>query len=112
VADCLFCGIVAGEIPSRRVHEDERVVAFHDVSPKAPLHVLVVPRAHVTSVAETADESLLGHVVAVAARVAKDQGYGERGFRIVANAGPDAGMSVPHLHFHVLAGRALGWPPG
>ena len=112
MADCLFCRIVAGEVPSRRAYEDDRVVAFHDVSPKAPLHVLVVPRSHVTSVAAIDDESLLGHIVAVAARIAKEQGYGERGFRLVANAGPDAGMSVPHLHFHVLAGRPLGWPPG
>lgn len=112
MADCIFCRIVAGQMPSRRVHEDERVVAFHDANPKAPLHVLVVPRAHVATVADTDDESLLGHIVSVASRVAKEHGYGERGFRLVANAGPDAGMGVPHLHFHVLAGRALGWPPG
>ncbi len=112
MADCVFCKIVARELPADVVHEDDRVVAFRDVAPKAPLHVLVVPREHIETIAHTQDESLAGHIVLTAAQVAKREGYGESGFRLVANTGRDAGMGVPHLHFHVLAGRALSWPPG
>ncbi len=111
MADCLFCGIAAREIPATIVHEDDDVVAFRDLRPVAPLHVLVIPKKHVASLAE-ADASLAGTVAAAAARVAREAGYAERGYRVVANVGPDAGQSVAHLHFHVLAGRALGWPPG
>lgn len=111
VAGCLFCGIAAREIPATIVHEDDDVVAFRDLRPVAPLHVLVIPRKHVASLAE-ADPALAGAVAAAAARVARDAGYAGRGYRVVANVGPDAGQSVAHLHLHVLAGRALGWPPG
>jgi histidine triad (HIT) family protein len=111
VAECLFCKIAAHEIPSEVVHEDEHVVAFRDVDPRAPLHVLVIPRRHVTSIGE-ADPETIGRVGAAAAKIAGDAGYAEKGYRLVTNVGPDAGQSVPHLHFHVLAGRHLGWPPG
>ncbi len=107
---CLFCRIVAREIPSQVVLDDGEVLAFKDLHPVAPLHVLVVPTSHVASAA-TADRDTLGAVAAAAARVARDAGYGDR-FRLVANTGAQAGQSVDHLHFHVLAGRSLGWPPG
>jgi histidine triad (HIT) family protein len=111
MADCLFCKIAKHEIPAKVVHEDDHLVAFHDVNPMAPLHVLVIPKRHVASIDE-ADVDTIGRVGAAAARVARDAGYTERGYRVVANVGPDAGQSVAHLHFHVLAGRRLGWPPG
>lgn len=110
--DCLFCKIVAGEMKSQIVHQDEHVVAFKDITPRAPLHVLVVPRRHVASLNAADDPLLVGRVALAAAKVARDAGYGERGFRVVANSGPEAGQSVDHLHFHVLAGRHLSWPPG
>jgi histidine triad (HIT) family protein len=114
VDDCLFCRIASGEIPADIVVEDELVVAFRDISPKAPTHVLLIPREHITSAAELRDEHgpLLGRLFATAAQVARDDGVVESGFRLVSNAGSGAGQSVPHLHFHLLGGRSLGWPPG
>lgn len=111
MAACLFCGIATHAVPATIVHEDDDVVAFRDLRPVAPLHVLVIPKAHVASLAD-ADATLAGKVAVAAARIAADAGYAERGYRVVANVGPDAGQSVGHLHLHVLAGRALGWPPG
>jgi histidine triad (HIT) family protein len=111
VAQCLFCGIAAHEIPATIVHEDDEILVFKDVRPQAPLHVLAIPKKHVASLAE-ADPALAGRVALAASKAAADAGYGERGYRVVTNVGPDAGQSVPHLHFHVLAGRALTWPPG
>ena len=108
---CVFCRIASHEVPSQIVFEDDHVVAFKDLNPRAPLHVLVIPRAHVTSLAE-ADGATIAHVGMAAARVAKDAGYADRGYRVVTNVGGGAGQTVPHMHFHVLAGRALGWPPG
>ena len=112
--DCLFCRIVAGEIPADIVFQDERAVAFRDINPQAPVHVLVIPRDHLESLDEAArsDEALLGHLLRVAARVANDQGLSEGGYRTVVNTGAGAGQSVFHLHLHVLGGRALAWPPG
>ena len=110
-AECLFCKIAAHEIASRIVLEDDDVVAFHDVNPMAPLHVLVIPKRHVGSIAD-ADAGVIGKIGTAAARIASDAGYAERGYRVVANVGPDAGQTVRHLHFRVLAGRHLGWPPG
>ncbi len=112
MADCVFCKIVAHELPADIVYEDDRVIAFRDLNPVAPLHVLVIPREHVETIAHTEDESLAGHIALTAARIAKREGYGDSGFRLVANSGRDAGMGVAHLHFHVLAGRVLSWPPG
>jgi histidine triad (HIT) family protein len=113
-ATCIFCRIASGEIPARVAHEDDTVVAFHDLHPQAPLHVLVIPRRHIGSAADltAADGDLLGRLFAVAAGVARDAGFADRGFRIVTNAGSEAGQSVRHLHFHVLAGRPMAWPPG
>jgi histidine triad (HIT) family protein len=112
--DCIFCKIVAGEIPAAKLFEDERAVAFGDVNPQAPTHALVIPRAHVASLGDAAesDEALLGHLLLVAARVAREAGHAEGGFRTVINTGAAAGQTVFHLHVHVLGGRRLTWPPG
>jgi len=111
---CLFCEIAAGRSPSRLVHEDERVVAFHDIRPQAPTHVLLVPRKHVTSLLELQpeDEALAGALVRTARDLARKLGIAQRGFRLVFNCGDDAGYSVDHIHLHLLGGRRLGWPPG
>ncbi len=115
MADCLFCRIVAGEIPAKVIARTEDAVAFHDVDPKAPVHVLVIPTRHVPAVREASGadgERLLGNLLALSARVATDLGLDAGGYRIVTNTGPDAGQSVDHLHLHVLGGRSLKWPPG
>lgn len=111
---CLFCGIVEGKVPSRKAYEDERLVAFHDINPQAPTHVLLVPRKHVTSLMDASpeDEPLLGALVSRAKELARDLGFAERGFRLVFNCGDDAGYSVHHIHLHLLGGRPLAWPPG
>ena len=113
-ASCLFCRIVAGEAPSTIVHSDDLVVAFRDIAPRAPTHILVVPRRHFASVlALGPDEGLLlARIFTVAADLARQEGIAERGFRVVANSGAWAGQSVDHLHFHLLGGRPFGWPPG
>ncbi|HEX3818312.1 MAG TPA: histidine triad nucleotide-binding protein [Chthoniobacterales bacterium] len=110
----LFEKIVAREIPAEIVFEDDDVLAFHDVDPKAPVHVLVIPKRVIPrlSEAKAADESLLGKLILTAAKVADDLGVAESGYRIVINSGPDAGESVPHLHVHLLGKRKLAWPPG
>jgi len=110
--DCLFCKIAAGEIPSRAVHSDEHVYAFHDIAPKAPTHVLVIPRKHIARLADAgeADRDLVGEVVARAAAIARDLGLEH--YRLVANNGEGAGQTVFHLHFHLLGGRPMSWPPG
>ncbi|HEY0080368.1 MAG TPA: histidine triad nucleotide-binding protein [Pyrinomonadaceae bacterium] len=112
--NCLFCRIVAGEIPASLVYKDEHAVAFNDINPQAPVHILVIPRQHIESLgaASEKDEALLGHLLQVAAHVAREQGLSESGYRTVANTGTGAGQSVFHLHFHVLGGRPLSWPPG
>ncbi|HVF44170.1 MAG TPA: histidine triad nucleotide-binding protein [Pyrinomonadaceae bacterium] len=112
--DCIFCKIVAGTIPAKLIFEDERAVAFGDINPQAPTHALVIPRKHIASLAEAGegDESLLGHLLRVAARVAREEGHAEGGYRTIINTGPDAGQTVFHIHVHVLAGRTLTWPPG
>ena len=111
---CIFCKIAAGSIPASVVHSSERLVAFRDIDPKAPVHILVIPREHLESLddASQKDEGLLGHLLRVGARVANDLGHAESGYRTVINTGAGAGQSVFHLHVHVLAGRPLGWPPG
>jgi histidine triad (HIT) family protein len=110
---CLFCKIVAGEIPSKKVFEDDRVYAFRDANPQAPTHVLVVPRKHVASLAETSaeDQEMLGYLQLIVSRIAKNEGLSQ-GFRTVINTGPDGGQTVDHLHVHLLGGRAMMWPPG
>jgi histidine triad (HIT) family protein len=114
MSDCLFCKISDGKIPAAVTYRDEHVLAFKDIGPKAPLHQLVIPLRHIGSLTDAtpADAELFGRLMIVAAQIAKDAGYTERGYRVVMNAGPDAGQSVFHAHLHVLAGRALAWPPG
>lgn len=111
--DCLFCKIAAGEIPSNKLYEDEQVLAFYDIDPKAPVHFLVIPKRHIASAAElTADNAgIVAHSFTVIARLAKQLEL-KGGFRVVNNCGEDGGQTVQHLHFHVLAGRSLAWPPG
>jgi histidine triad (HIT) family protein len=111
---CLFCRIIAGEIPSSKVYEDDEVFAFNDINPQAPLHVLVVPKRHIATVNDLApgDEGLVGVLVRRAAAIAAEKGYAERGYRTVFNCNAEAGQTVFHLHLHLLAGRVLGWPPG
>jgi histidine triad (HIT) family protein len=112
-ADCLFCRIVTGEIPSAKVHEDDLVVAIRDINPQAPTHVLVMPVAHVASAADLtdADGPLLGRLFAVAGDLARREGLDD-GWRLVSNVGRDGGQSVDHLHVHLLGGRPMTWPPG
>jgi histidine triad (HIT) family protein len=109
---CLFCKIVRKEIPATIAAEDEYGLAFRDINPQAPVHVLVVPREHVASLNEAADPLLVGRMTALAARVARDEGLAERGYRVVINTNADAGQTVFHIHLHLLGGRRLGWPPG
>lgn len=114
MSDCLFCKIVAGQIPSTILYQDDQVVAFKDISPQAPLHALVVPRRHIATVndIEPGDDALVGAMVRCAAHLASTHGYAERGYRTVFNCNAEAGQTVFHLHLHVLAGRGLAWPPG
>ena len=111
---CLFCKIVAGAIPAAKIFEDGRAIAFRDINPQAPTHALVIPREHVASLNEAGedDEALLGHLLLVAARVAREEGRAGGGYRTVVNTGADAGQTVFHVHVHVLGGRRLTWPPG
>ena len=112
--NCLFCRIGRGEVPAEIVHDDDLVIAFRDINPKAPTHILVIPRRHVASAAELTEEDgpMLGRLFATAAQLARDAGVAERGFRLVTNSGSAAGQSVDHLHFHLLGGRSMSWPPG
>lgn len=111
---CLFCEIVAGRVPCRKVYEDADILAFQDINPQAPAHVLVIPRKHLTSLMDLRpeDDSLVGSLVRKARDLAADLGLGERGFRVVFNCGEDAGYSVHHIHLHLVGGRKLEWPPG
>ena len=113
MSDCLFCKIAGGEIPSNKVYEDELCYAFYDIAPQAPTHFLVIPKAHIASVAEITPQNsaVVAHIYEVIARLAAELGL-EQGFRVVTNCGPQGGQTVPHLHFHVLAGRDMTWPPG
>jgi histidine triad (HIT) family protein len=114
VAECLFCAIVAGEIPATTVLETDRILAFRDINPQAPTHILVIPQAHYPDVAAlaAADAALLGEVINAAQQVAAAEGVAETGYRVVFNTGVEAGQTVPHVHGHVLGGRTLTWPPG
>jgi len=111
---CLFCEIAAGRRPARKVYEDDRLLAFHDIRPQAPTHVLLIPREHVTSLLdlEAAHDLLVGALVRAARDIARQLGLAERGFRLVLNCGDDSGYSVFHVHLHLLGGRPLAWPPG
>lgn len=113
-ADCIFCRIVAGDLPADIVDRSDLAVAFRDLNPQAPVHVLVIPRRHIDNAAtvERDDAEVIADMVVTARRVAQDQGIAERGYRLVFNVGDDATNTVPHLHLHVLGGRAMTWPPG
>ncbi len=113
MSDCIFCKIAAGEIPSRKVYEDETVLAFYDLDPQAPEHILLIPKTHIASAAEITPQNsgLVAHIFEVAAEIAAQKGFAD-GFRVVTNCGESAGQSVKHLHFHLLAGRDFTWPPG
>lgn len=112
--DCLFCRIAGGEIPAAVVHQDEHLVAFRDINPQAPVHVLLIPREHVSSLDAAGPEhaALLGHLLLTARALARAEGIAEDGYRAVLNVGADGGQTVHHLHLHLLGGRGLGWPPG
>ncbi len=111
---CLFCKIASKQIPAKIALEDEDLLAFHDINPGAPTHVLVIPKKHLSSLDEASadDQALLGKLLLACQRVARELGIAQSGFRVVANTGPNAGQSVHHLHLHVLGGRAMAWPPG
>jgi histidine triad (HIT) family protein len=113
-SECIFCRIASGEIRADVVHESERVIAFRDLDPRAPVHVLIIPRRHISSVTELtdADGAVMGELFIVARRVAEQEDVAESGYRMVMNAGKDGGQSVGHVHLHVLGGRRLTWPPG
>ncbi|MBE6904230.1 MAG: histidine triad nucleotide-binding protein [Ruminococcaceae bacterium] len=111
--DCLFCKIIAGDIPSQKVYEDEKVLAFNDIDPKAPVHFLVIPKKHISSADDINSENseIIAHIFEVIAKLSKKLGF-ENGYRIVNNCGDSAGQTVKHIHFHVLSGRDMTWPPG
>ena len=111
---CLFCRIISGDIPSKSAYHDEKVVVIEDISPQAPIHYLIIPRKHIETVMDIPAEenSLVGHVFHVASRIAEERGFASSGFRVVVNCNGDGGQTVWHLHFHLLAGRQLTWPPG
>jgi histidine triad (HIT) family protein len=111
---CLFCRIASGEIPASKVYEDDEVLAFNDINPQAPLHVLVIPRRHISTTNDLSatDDGLVGTLVRRSAAIARDKGYADRGYRVVMNCNAEAGQTVFHIHLHLLAGRGLGWPPG
>lgn len=110
MTDCVFCKIVSGEIPSKRVYEDDQVIVINDLNPGAPVHVLVIPKEHTENIL-TASPEILVHVKRVLPEIVKKLGIAEKGFRVVVNTGVEGGQTVPHLHFHILGGKELGWPP-
>ena len=112
--ECIFCKIANGQIPTELLYEDDKVVAFNDLNPVAPVHILIIPKAHIASALCLDDENadLVSHIFKVAGKLAREKGFADNGFRIVNNCGKDGGQTVGHLHFHVIAGRNIGWPPG
>jgi histidine triad (HIT) family protein len=114
MSDCLFCKITAKDIPSKIVYEDELVIAIEDINPSAPVHVLIIPRRHIASLNDigAVDESLLGHIQLVAAQIAREQNIAADGYRLIMNCGSKGGQEVMHLHYHLLGGREMLWPPG
>ena len=114
MADCIFCQIANGQVDSEIIYQDELAVAFRDINPQAPTHIVLIPRQHIVSLDAAREEhsELLGHLALVAAQIARQQDLAEGGYRLVTNVGPDAGQAVAHLHFHIIGGRPMGWPPG
>ena len=114
MGNCIFCKIINGEIPSKKIYEDDKVLAFYDISPEAPVHFLVIPKEHVASTYELTENnvSIVAHIFTVINKIVSDLGIAEKGYRVVTNCGEDGGQTVSHLHFHVLGGRNLKWPPG
>ena len=108
--DCIFCKIVNGEIPSKKVYEDEDILAFHDIDPAAPIHILVIPKKHIATLSDlkTEDEALVGKIFTTINKIAEKEGFKENGFRVIANCGKDGGQEVMHIHFHILGGKVLG----
>ncbi len=112
MADCIFCKIASGEIPAQIVYKDDEFVAFRDINPQAPVHILIIPRKHIPKLYDTDDEKLLGKMLVLANEIAKKEGISEDGYRIVINTNRNAGQSIDHLHLHLLGGRIMNWPPG
>lgn len=114
MTDCLFCKIIAGDIPSDKVYEDDAVYAFKDITPVAPLHILIIPKKHIATLndLEEQDDAVMGQLLLAAKKIAKQEGYADGGYRTVVNCGEQAGQTVFHIHLHLLAGRDLSWPPG
>lgn len=112
--DCIFCSIIKGEIPSDKVYEDDSILAFKDINPAAPVHIIIIPKTHISSANELNDSNcdIVGHIFKIAAKLAKEMGISEKGYRIVNNCGDEGGQTVKHLHFHLLGGRSMQWPPG
>ena len=110
--DCLFCRIVRKEIPASMVHESDDCIAFRDIDPQAPVHILVIPREHIASLNDVGDAAIVGRLTAVATNIARSEGIAESGYRTVVNTNRDGGQTVSHLHLHLLGGRAMTWPPG
>jgi len=112
--NCLFCRIIAGEIPANKVYEDDHAFAFRDINPQAPVHILLIPKKHIASLndATPEDHAVLGHLMCLAPRIAKQEGTAHNGFRVVINTGADAGQTVWHIHVHLMGGRPMAWPPG
>lgn len=112
--DCIFCKIISGEIPGDRVYEDDKVIAINDINPQAPVHILIMPKEHIPSLMEVGEEKaeLLSHILKVAAKLASQKGIDSSGFRVVNNCGEEGGQTVGHIHFHLLGGRQMAWPPG
>ena len=111
--DCLFCKILEGEIPAERVYEDDQVIAFRDINPQAPFHCLVIPRKHISTLNDIADEDreVVGHMIQAAAKIAKQEGFNQDGYRTVFNCNTHGGQTVYHIHLHLLGGKPMGWPP-
>lgn len=113
MSDCIFCSIAEGKIPTNKIYEDDKVIAFNDITPQSPVHILIIPKLHVPSIIDVDEDSeILNHIFKVIKRLVKEQGLDEKGFRIVNNCGEEGGQTVPHLHFHLLGGRQMQWPPG
>ncbi|KGG81361.1 histidine triad nucleotide-binding protein [Caloranaerobacter azorensis] len=114
MSDCIFCKIVNGEIPSNKVYEDDKVLAFEDIDPQAPVHILIIPKNHISSIKDINEDNvdIINHIHLVIKKLAKEKGIDQDGFRIVNNCGKNGGQTVEHLHYHLLGGRHLMWPPG